>query len=176
MLIGGRSGAGKSVLARALADEWPDAALIRLDDVYPGWDGLEAGSQHIRDEVLTPLADGRPAKWQRWDWAAGKPAEWHDVDSTKPLIIEGCGALSRANRALASFGVWVELDPAARKSRALARDGAAYAPYWERWAAQEELFIERERPEALADVIVDGAAPFETALAGLLRDRIANIP
>jgi uridine kinase len=176
VLIGGRSGAGKSVLARALADEWAEADLIRLDDIYPGWDGLEAGSRHIRDEVLTQLAVGGPARWQRWDWDAGEPGEWHDVDPTNPLIIEGCGALSRANRALASFGVWVDLDPVARKSRALRRDGSAYAPYWERWAAQEAAFIERERPEALADLIVDATAPFETALAGLLRDRIWRAP
>ena len=175
VLIDGRSGAGKSVLARALADGWAEADLIRLDDIYPGWDGLEAGSRHVRDEVLTPLATGRPARWRRWDWAVGEPGAWHAVDPTRPLIIEGCGALSRSNRALASFGVWVELDAAARKSRALARDGAAYAAHWERWAAQEAAFIDREQPEARADLIVDAAAPFETALAGLLRDRIAHV-
>ena len=71
--------------------------------------------------------------------------------ATRPLIIEGCGALSRANRALADVGIWVELDEATRKRRALARDGEAYAPYWDRWAAQEVAFIAREHPQSLAE-------------------------
>jgi uridine kinase len=158
-LIDGRSGSGKTDLARDMADSAPDATLIRLDDIYPGWDGLEAGSRHIHDQVLEPLASGRPARWRRWDWSAGVPAEWHDVDATRPLIIEGCGALSRANRALADVGIWVELDEATRKRRALARDGEAYAPYWDRWAAQEAAFIAREHPQALADRVVGTAGP-----------------
>ena len=43
VLLDGPSGAGKSTLADALRAEWPGAApvLVRLDDVYPGWHGLE---------------------------------------------------------------------------------------------------------------------------------------
>ena len=69
-------------------------------------------------------------------------------------MIEGCGALSRANRALASFGIWVELDDESRKRRALARSGDDYAPHWDRWAAQEGAFIAREQPRGLADVVI----------------------
>jgi hypothetical protein len=50
----------------------------------------------------------------------------------------------------------VELDTVTRKQRALARDGSLYAPHWERWAQQEDMFIAREYPQALADLIVDG--------------------
>ena len=151
VLVDGRSGSGKSTLARELAGAL-GAQLVRLDDVYPGWDGLDAGSRHIHDHVL---ANSGP-RWQRWDWAAGRAAEWHDVDPERPLVVEGCGALSRANRALAGFGIWVELDADTRKRRALERDGAAYAPHWDRWAAQEDAFIAREDPRGLADVVVTG--------------------
>ena len=44
ILIDGPSGAGKSTLADRLIAAWPtDAApqLVRLDDVYPGWGGLD---------------------------------------------------------------------------------------------------------------------------------------
>ena len=168
-LIDGRSGSGKTDLARRMADSAPEATLIRLDDIYPGWNGLDAGSEHLHDRVLEPLATGRRARWRRWDWSADAPAEWHDVDPTRPLIIEGCGALSRANRALADAGIWVELDEfaqfasdldeATRKRRAMARDGDAYAPYWDRWAAQEAAFIAREHPQDLADRVVRTAVP-----------------
>lgn len=150
VLIDGRSGSGKSTLARELVSRWPGAQLVRLDDVYPGWDGLEAASSQVAGRML---AASDPA-WQRWDWAVGEPAEWRQIDTTAPLVIEGVGALSRASRALATFGVWVELDDARRKLRALERDGATYEPHWEHWAAQELQFIEREHPERLADLVI----------------------
>ncbi|WP_233189206.1 ATP-binding protein [Subtercola sp. Z020] len=149
VLIDGRSGSGKSELATALAARWPETVtLIRLDDIYPGWSGLDAASTHLHDELL---ASSTP-RWQRYDWVAGERAEWTSVNPTLPLIVEGVGSLSRQNAALATLRVWVELDDDTRRTRALARDGDAYAPHWEHWAAQERAFIARERPAALADV------------------------
>jgi predicted kinase len=149
VLIDGGSGSGKTTLAAGLAPAL-GAQLVRLDDFYPGWDGLEAASAAVRDDVLDPVSPG----WRRWDWRAGAPAEWHALDPALPLVIEGSGALSRANRARATFGIWVELDAETRRARALARDGEAYAPHWDGWAAQERLFGERERPRQLADLVV----------------------
>jgi predicted kinase len=148
ILIDGGSGSGKTELAAVLAPAL-GAELVRLDDVYPGWDGLEVASLMVPDIIDA-------SRWRRWDWAAGEPAEWHDLDPRRPLVIEGCGSLSRANRALATFGIWVELDEPTRKARALARDGDAYAPHWDRWAAQERAFFERERPDRLADTVLEG--------------------
>lgn len=164
LLIDGRSGSGKTELAAILAERWPEAQIVHLDDLYPGWDGLEAGSRHIGAEVL-----GGWARWRAWDWAAGIPGAWHLLDPLRPIVVEGAGALSRSNRERADFGVWVELDDIRRKSRALARDGEAYEPHWERWAAQEDAFLFREDPRALADVTVDGSS-LQTlrAAAGLL--------
>jgi uridine kinase len=147
LLIDGRSGSGKTELAAELATGL-GAQLVRLDDIYPGWDGLEAASESVHTNIL--LAN----RWQRWDWAADAPAEWHELDPGRALIVEGSGALSHANRALATLGVWVELDELTRKARALARDGAMYAPHWDAWASQERRFFDRERPDLLADLIV----------------------
>lgn len=166
ILIDGRSGSGKTELATLLVASMPEAQLVRLDDIYPGWDGLEAGSAHVTEFVL-----GERPRWLGWNWAAGEPAGWHDLDPRRPLVIEGCGSLSHANRSRADLGVWVELDDARRKERALARDGDAYAPHWGRWAAQEEAFLAREDSRALADVLVDGSTPesLRDAAARLVR-------
>ncbi len=48
ILIDGRSGSGKTELARAIVDDWPGAQLVRLDEVYPGWHGLAAASSSCR--------------------------------------------------------------------------------------------------------------------------------
>lgn len=151
VLIDGRSGSGKSTLGFALAAGL-GAQLVRLDDLYPGWDGLDAASEHVHDFVI-----GR-SRWREWNWARAAAGTWHELDASRPLVIEGAGALSRANRSLASFGIWIEVDAATRKRRALARDGGAYAPHWDRWAAQEERFAAREHPRDLADVVLDEAA------------------
>ena len=154
ILIDGRSGSGKTELGLAVASAL-DAQLVHLDDLYPGWDGLEAGSERVAAEVLGVH------RFRRWDWSTSAPAETVTVDRTLPIVIEGSGALSRANRALATLGVWVELDEPTRKARALARDGEMFAPHWDDWGAQEQRFFDRERPDLLADVRVDGARILE---------------
>jgi uridine kinase len=147
-LIDGRSGSGKTELATLLARYIPGAQVLRLDDLYPGWDGLEAASAGV--PVI--LATGA---WRDWDWAGSRPGELHHLDLAAPIIVEGVGALSRASRPLARTALWLTADDSTRKTRALTRDGDTFAPHWERWAAQEEAFIAREDPASLADVVVE---------------------
>jgi len=150
-LIDGRSGSGKSELGHAIAQAWPEVQLVKLDDFYPGWDGLDAASALVPD-ILKSL------RWQEWNWSTNAPGKWHTLDGDRPIVIEGVGALSRASAPLVDHTIWVELDDETRKRRALARDGDTYAPHWERWAAHELRFIARENPVALAAEIRDGSA------------------
>lgn len=155
VLIDGPSGSGKSTLADDLVAAWPTAVppvLIRLDDIYPGWNGLDAGSLHLTEHVLRPRAEGRPAAWRRWDWEADTPAEWHPVDPLRPLIVEGCGTLARSNGRLSDLRVWLEADEEVRKRRALDRDGAVFAAHWAEWQAEWEAYCARETPERWAKI------------------------
>lgn len=154
VLIDGRSGSGKSTLAQQLRHAWDSSIVVRLDDVYPGWDGLAWTVDHIRTALLEPRAAGRPGRWRSWDWTTGASADWHDVEPRQRLVVEGVGALTAANRVLADLGVWVDTPDDERKRRALLRDGDTYRPHWDRWAAQEEDFIARYDPESVADWIV----------------------
>lgn len=159
ILIDGPSGSGKSTLADSLVTAWPGEAvpkLIRLDSIYRGWQGLAGAGEHVARNILEPLAAGLPARWQRYDWAAGVLAEWQAVDPSHPLVIEGCGVLTRRNAALADLGVWLETDLVTRKARALARDGDLYAPHWDEWQRQWEDFSAAEDPAGLADITLDG--------------------
>ncbi|MFC6355291.1 ATP-binding protein [Luethyella okanaganae] len=158
VLIDGPSGAGKSTLADRLVDEWPTGArpqLVRLDDIYPGWDGLDAASELLVDELLEPRSRGASAGWRRFDWAADRPAEWHEIDPARSLLVEGCGALSIRSSAFADIRIWITADDAVRKVRALARDGGSFDAHWDSWQAQWERFVARERPEELAGFHID---------------------
>ncbi|GAA5208433.1 hypothetical protein [Microbacterium kyungheense] len=153
VLIDGRSGAGKSSLARALVSRWPlrgRVQLVALDSLYPGWDGLDDGVELARELILTPHARGIVGVWQRWDWTTAEPAEAHAVDPSLPLIVEGAGLLTPATARLGDVRVWLESPAASRKNRALARDGDAFRPHWDRWARQEQRHVERDDPMRLA--------------------------
>lgn len=156
LAVEGRSGSGKTTLAADLADLLPDAAQVAMDELYPGWDGLAAAVPLVVEHVLRPLATGRPAAVPRWDWTAGGPGRPRPVAPAPLLLVEGIGCGAREIAPYLSGLVWVEAPADLRKARALSRDGAAYAPHWERWAAQEEAYLHAERPGERADLVVDG--------------------
>ena len=130
--IDGYSGSGKSTLAAALASLLPGWQVLHLDDWYPGWDGLAAGTDIAR-RIAADLRGGRASSYEAWDWEAGETGATTRVPLA-PTIIEGCGAIE----AEADLTIWIA-DPGEdeRRSRALARDGQTYAPHWRRWADQD---------------------------------------
>jgi uridine kinase len=166
VLIDGRSGSGKSTLATQLCREWPDSILVRLDDVYPGWDGLAWATEHIQTSLLRPRSEGRPGCWRSWDWARSRAGVWHTVEPGGRLVVEGVGALTALSRSLADLAIWVDADDANRKRRALRRDGETFWQQWDRWAAQEDAFIARFDPRRSADLIAHQSAEGFTLTSG----------
>ncbi|WP_150957112.1 hypothetical protein [Microbacterium testaceum] len=155
--VDGRSGAGKSSLARRLVAAWPGRGrvqLVALDDLYPGWDGLADGVEYVRQTILSPHARGLVGVWERWDWESGARAEAYAVDPSLPLVVEGSGLLTPDIARLADVSVWVDAPLPSRKARALGRDGDTYRPHWDRWAEQEERHLAAHDPARLADLVV----------------------
>ncbi|WP_344920378.1 hypothetical protein [Streptosporangium oxazolinicum] len=153
LAVEGRSGSGKSTLATAVAEELA-APVVRMDDLYPGWDGLLGGVDALVGWILRPLSRERPARWRRYDWADGGYAEWHEVPVTGILVLDGTGSGALAAAPYLSGLLWLEADDEVRKARALERDGDLYAPHWDRWAAQEERFHARDGVPARADLTI----------------------
>lgn len=170
VLIDGPSGAGKSSLADALLRDWPAEGaprLVRMDDLYPGWDGLDAGSAALGRDLLEPLRRSGAGHWRRWDWEGDRPADRVDVRGSEPLIVEGCGTLARSNVAVADLALWLDADDALRKRRALDRDGETFAQNWDRWQAEFDGYLLRERPRASASLRLDVTDwPLGPALVG----------
>lgn len=109
--------------------------------------------------VLDPLARGQRAAYRRWDWMRSRPGRTIEVDAARHLVLEGCGALVPPAARYAAVRVWVEAPTPVRKERALSRDGEAYAPHWDRWAAQEDAVYAGSRPWEGADLLLTTVAP-----------------
>jgi hypothetical protein len=156
--VDGPSGAGKSTFAAALAAELggdcDPVPVVRLDDVYPGWDGLEDGVRRVLDGVLVPLAHGRGARLRRHDWVRDEDGEVYDVPAAPVVVLEGCGAGALACAGYLSALVWVDATPTERHRRAMERDGEAYRPNWRRWADQEDAHFAREGTARRADLVL----------------------
>src|SRR5262245_56356269 len=89
--IDGPSGAGKTTLAAEVAAALA-APTVHMDDLYPGWNGLRAATGHLQSWVVEPLRAGHPARYRRWNWAAGAYAEWVQLPAAEVIVVEGCGS------------------------------------------------------------------------------------
>jgi uridine kinase len=173
--VDGRSGAGKTSLAAALAAEL-HAPVVTMEDLYGGWDGLERGIGLLVSAVLEPVAAGRPAHVPRYDWVAGRWGEPWVLERPAVLIVEGVGAGARRAAVYEYALIWMESSAAVRKQRALRRDGDTFAPHWDRWAAQEDTMLAREHTPDRADLVIEEPAGVTAAsrrVVGWLASRAA---
>ena len=167
VLIDGRAASGKSSLAAALKNQLfkeleQAPRLVHMDDLYHGWEGLIAGSHYLNQQILQPLKLGKTSSWQLWDWEKaqrGRSDEpgngWREFAGGTPLIVEGCGSLSRVSAELADYRVWIETEQQVRHQRWLDRDGEKFNEFWHIWAAQEDEFYQQEKSTQLADLVIE---------------------
>lgn len=160
VVIDGPSGAGKSTVADFLVAHWPEGEgegepvqLVRLDDIYPGWTGLEAAAT-IAANILAARSRGQASSWQRYDWASATLTTWHEVDPHRPLIIEGCGSLGRQAQETADVRIWVSAAEGIRRDRALSRGGEDFESHWDAWDQQYAARMARENPKRFANIIL----------------------
>jgi hypothetical protein len=153
--IDGPSGAGKTDFAGALAARLPNAHLLHMDDLYPGWDGLRQAVADLHDQILAPLARGERGAYRPWDWERDRYAGWQSVPVTNLLLVEGVGAGAGPGAALESVLIWLEAGHDVRFRRGIERDGEPYRHHWQRWAAHEEALFAADRTRNRADLILD---------------------
>ena len=151
--IDGCGGAGKSTLAAAIVARLPGSAVVHTDD-FASWDNPTDWWPRLREQVLEPLAQGRPGRYQRYDWDARCLAEWHDVEAPI-VIVEGVTATRIEFRPYLALRIWVEAPRELRLQRGLERDGPMAEPLWLEWMAAEDRYREAHRPQEIADYIVE---------------------
>ncbi len=162
ILVDGRTGSGKTTFATDLQNrlfQKGESAprVIHMDDLYEGWDGLQAGVDYLIRQILSPLGRREGASWQEYDWAAGeRSGTWREFRGGTPLIIEGVGSLSRIAAEQADVTVWLEADQAVRQARIAARnaEGDGDGSWFAMWTAQEADFYAREKSEEIAHLVI----------------------
>jgi hypothetical protein len=105
------------------------------------------------EQVLQPLAQGRPARYQRYDWDRRELAEWHEADAPF-LILEGVSSARIEFRPYLAYRIWAECPRELCLKRGLQRDGAAMFPQWEQWMRAEDDHFREHRTREAADLIV----------------------
>lgn len=164
LAIDGRSGSGKTTLARGVhhglvGDGSARVAMIHLDELYPGWDGLAETVALLHDQILEPLSRGATATYRHWDWSADQWGPVRRLDPPSVLIVEGCGAAVRPPGDLAALRVWLEAPAAERLARGVARDGEQLRANWARWSHQEDALFTADRTRERADLLVSTSPP-----------------
>jgi uridine kinase len=165
--IDGCGGSGKSTLARRLAEVWPGAAVVEMDDFYrpsaerdrrPGIHGGDYDRERLVAEVLEPHASGRGGRYRRYDWDEDRLAEWHQVAAGAPVVLDGVYSSSELLRPYLDYTIWVDCPYDLRLQRGIERDGEGMRSTWvQDWMSAEDRYVEADQPQKRVDLVIDGS-------------------
>ena len=74
------------------------------------------------------------------------------------IVIEGVYSLHKRLRNAHDYKIWVEAPHELRLERGIGRDGESSRRQWvKEWMPREEEYKESQRPQDIADLIIDGS-------------------
>ncbi|MBT4762568.1 MAG: uridine kinase [Bdellovibrionaceae bacterium] len=153
--IDGCGGAGKSTLAVELSNYFDYCSVVHTDDFASPENPLNWHERMI-EQVLKPLAENKLARFQRYDWNAGRLLGWLTVEPQNYIILEGVSSSRIEFRPYLSFSVFVNTDRDIRLKRGLERDGLQALAQWKEWMREEDEYIKRDCPSEFADCVING--------------------
>lgn len=152
--IDGKGAAGKTTLAARVAAVLRDAVVVHVDDFARASVATWERDRFVA-QVLEPLAAGRSARYQRWDWATDRLAGWSDVPVGVPVVVEGVSSTDVRLGVPWDVTLWVDALYEVRLARALERDGESMREQWVgRWMPEEDAYEAAQRPQERVDAVV----------------------
>lgn len=157
--IDGPSGSGKTWFAERLAAALPGSTpVVHTDDLLDGWGDQLTFWDRLYEWVLDPILAGRPGRYRRYDWHAGRFGdEWHRVAPAPVVVLEGVSAARSTIRPRLTLAAFVTAPESYRLERALHRDGLEHLPALLEWRAGEERHFAADATADHADLLIDGA-------------------
>ncbi len=152
--IDGFGAAGKSTLAALIAAEVEDSVVVPIDHF---------GRSRLRDwdrdlfvaQVVEPILDGRPGRYQRWDLVADEGLDWVVVPIDRPIIVEGVSATDVRLPVPWDVRLWMDVPAEVRRARIAHRDTPELLERWRTdWWPSEEEYVRTQDPRSRADAVV----------------------
>lgn len=168
--IDGRSGTGKSTIAKTIANSLGGTEIIS-DDFWIGgsndlWDtrtpqekaDLAIDWERLRKEVLEPLLSNKSASWYPFDWESGRGLSSKKIkkNPTKLIVLDGAYSTRPELQDIIDLSVLVKIhDDSVRRTRLVGREGETYMNDWHRrWDPAEEHYFKKIRPQSDFDIII----------------------
>jgi len=165
LALDGRSGAGKSTFAAALARRL-DACLIEGDDFYAGGVGILSDPPPVRAArcidwqaqrlVLAALRRGQAASYHAFDWDrfdGGTQTEPTRVGPARIVILEGVYAARPELADLVDLRILLQTPDATRLARIRAREGGI-GPWEQQWLDAEDWYFAQVAPDSGFDLVL----------------------
>ena len=170
LALDGRCGSGKTTMAAALAEQFPDSIVLHTDDFYlppadrvPGWEQTPCANMdlaRLRDEVLAPARAGNPVLYRAYSCREGAYLPVQQLAAQPLVILEGSYSLHPALQTEFAVRVFVTCPPDVQAARLQAREGTRYANFVQRWIPLEEGYFAAYDPAARCDFVLDTAEIF----------------
>ena len=161
LALDGRCGSGKTTMAAALAEQFPDSIVLHTDDFYlppadrvPGWEQTPCANMdlaRLRDEVLAPARAGKPVLYRAYSCREGAYLPPRPLGPAPLVIVEGSYSHHPSLAPYYDIRIFVTCSPDEQARRLRRREGERYSNFVERWIPLEEGYFAQYGIEKKAD-------------------------
>lgn len=162
--IDGRCGAGKTTLAAALGQEM-DCPVVPMDHFFLRPEqrtqerfhepGGNVDYERVREEVLLPLSQGRPARYRPFDCGKMELSDPVQVEPGAITLVEGSYSCHPALWDFYGLRVFLDIQPEEQIKRILHRNGReAVSAFRERWIPLEERYFAACQVQERCDFVI----------------------
>jgi uridine kinase len=158
-LIDGPAGAGKTTLAKKIANSIDSVNVVHMDDLYLGWDNPlnEELYTRIKNQIIEPHLSKVEISHDVFDWHKNSFNSKKSFHPKKILVIEGVGSAAQAIRNFADLNIYIEVSAETGFDRVLDRDGIDISENLRKWQLMERIHFDRENTKRAADFLVNGS-------------------
>jgi len=154
IVIDGPSAAGKSELASRVAGLTRGVQVVEVDD-FARPQSTHWQVERFREQVVAPLAAGRLARYQRWDWRTGETGDWVELLADQAVVLEGINAATELTGVRWDVRVWVDAPADTRADRARRRDATRFDCWNDVWRPIMDAWLAQDQPQRRADLVVE---------------------